>query len=167
MLPDLTVNHHPDEGKDRATFNLPTLEREASRDPHDHRMAFYYARELWYQGHWVGCRVQMMRYLGLPGGWGPERAEAWRILAAIDDHPERWLWKAVGEAPERREPWVDLARLYAEQGAWGHAKAMVRMAEERRDETIYTTQADCWGQAFADLRDLVNEAALGAEVARK
>jgi glycosyltransferase involved in cell wall biosynthesis len=155
-VPGMWVEHHPPvERRFHHNTNLMVLGAAVVEYPGDARMAFYYARELWYTGFYTDCRERMMRFLDLPTGWGPERCEAWRILAAIDDYPERWLWKAVGEAPERREPWCDLARLYLIQERDDEARAMVLFALVRDDPTIYTTQADCWGDDFARLREAV------------
>ena len=150
-VPLMVVEHHPDPSKPREYLGL--LAAGAREEPGDHRMAFYLARELHYVGHWTAARAEFERFLALGGGWPPERAEAYRHLAAIDDHPERWLWRAVGECPARREPWCDLARLYLGQGRGDEARAVIELAAARDDETIYTTSRDCWGEAFEALRE--------------
>jgi hypothetical protein len=158
-LPGLIVEHSsPPERRSHHLSNLMVLGAATVEYPGDHRMAFYYARELWYSGDWDGCREAMSRFLALPDGWGAERCEAYRILAAIDYIPERWLWKAVGEAPERREPWVDLARLALKAGDSERAVTMFMEAERRTDQTVYTTSPDAWGGAFDDLREMISAA---------
>jgi hypothetical protein len=153
-LPRFVVQHtSPPERRSHHHSNLDVLANAIFEYPGDHRMHFYLAREFWYAGQWGDCRLAMMNFLSLPNGWGAERAEAYRILAAIDDYPERWLWKAVGEAPERREPWVDLARLFVSTGDGQRATLMLSEAERRTDETIYTTDPRAWGPGFDALRD--------------
>ena len=90
---------------------------------------------------------------------GPERAEAYRILAAIDYEPERWLWRAIGECPERREPWVDLARWRFLHADVDGAAAAFNEAERRTDDALYTTDPGAWGERFEALR-----AAIGADL---
>lgn len=151
-VPLLTVEHHPDETKSRRQY-IDLLVQGVMDEPNDHRMAFYYARELKYLGAWNAARDQLQRFLAMTGGWPPERAEAWRLLAEIDDDPERWLWKAVAECPERREPFCDLARLYLRHGDGAAARAMTVLAARRVDEGVYTTSRDCWHEAFDTLCD--------------
>jgi glycosyltransferase involved in cell wall biosynthesis len=153
-LPRLVVEHRsPVERRPHHLTNLNVLYQAVVEYPGDHRMAFYYARELWYAGNWDRCREAMTRFLALPGGWAMERAEGYRILAAIDYEPERWLWKAIGEAPERREPWVDLARHYLGVGRDEQAIGALNFAYHRNDDTLYTTDPQCWGAPFQELME--------------
>lgn len=149
-VPLMTVEHWPDETKSRAQY-LDLLAQAARDEPHDHRMAFYYGRELYYRGMWNEARAELVRFLALPGGWPPERSEAYRLLADMDCDPERWLWEAIGQCPERREPRCDLVRLYLEQGKGDEARAMLLLASRCEDDTIYTTSRDCWGRDFDEL----------------
>ena len=156
---DIVVHHHPPAAR-RAhhNTNLDVLAAAVNEYPGDHRMAFYYGRELWYCGSWTDARTQLSRFLALPDGWGAERAEAYRILAAIDDHPERWLWRAVGEAPDRREPWVDLARLKLEQARPVEARALWSLAADRNDRHVYTTDPQAWDENFENLGNTIDRA---------
>lgn len=147
----ITVHHHPGARRPHHDANLRTLEQATWEYPGNHRMAFYYARELWYSGRWDACRTQMVRFLAMPEGWAAERAEGYRILAAIDNEPERWLWRAIGECPERREPWVDLAVLMMKRGNLERGAAFIQEASIRTDESIYTTDQSAWGAPFDNL----------------
>ena len=156
-VPLLTVTHlGATARRPHHDANLDVLLGALEEYPSDHRMAFYTAREAHYAGRWELCRNLMVRFLDLPFGWAPERAEGYRILAAIDDFPERWLWKAIGEAPERREPWVDLSRLCLQRGEFERAATMWNEAALRVDETIYTTDPTAWYDAFDELRDEID-----------
>lgn len=137
--------------------NLSVLRAARLEYPGDHRMAFYYARECWYQGRWDDCRDAMVQFLDLPHGWDAERCEAYRILAAIDDDPERWMWKAVGECPARREPWVDLCRFAVSVGERERAQFLFQEALARPREDLYTTDARAWGDAMTDLAEQIEE----------
>lgn len=104
-----TIEHRADPLKPRSQY-LPLLAQAVNEDPNDDRMAHYYARELFFRGDWTAARTQFVRHLSLPTAvWPAERAQSYRYLAKMDDYPERWLLKAAAEAPDRREPWVDLA----------------------------------------------------------
>lgn len=159
-LPGLVVLHNSNERRPHHDTNLEVLGAASREDPRDHRMAFYYGRELYYRGTWQVARIQLVNFLALPGGWAAERCEAYRLLADMDDYPERWLWKAVGEAPDRREPWVDLAWLFANRKQWDRAMTMILEAGLRTDDTIYTTTPRAWGQEFEHLRVSIEHEAL-------
>jgi glycosyltransferase involved in cell wall biosynthesis len=153
------VDHYPDETKVR--YNVEALRTEHHRNPLDHRMAFYYARELLYSGDYVAARRQFWQFLDMPKGWDTERGEAYRHLASIDAFPERWLWKAIGENALRREPFVDLATLYADKGRWAEAAAVLMLAQSRDNPDIYTTDKRAWGEAWDALNERIKEGLTG------
>jgi glycosyltransferase involved in cell wall biosynthesis len=131
------VHHHPDPGKSRGQY-LELLALATAEDPANARMAHYYARELYFHGNWTSARKEFVRHLSLPDAtWPAERAQSLRYIAKMDDYPERWLWKAVGEDLSRRDAMVDLVDLYVEQGrlleAAGVARRALRIAESPGD----------------------------------
>jgi len=164
-LPNLIVEHtSPPERRSHHLNNLAVLREATHEYPGDHRMLFYCAREYWYAGQWDNCRLYMVKFLNLPGGWDAERCEAYRILAAIDDDPERWLWKAVGECPARREPWVDLCRFALSHREGERATMLYAEAAARPRTDLYTTDPSAWGAAFEDdLREQIIELYEGVE----
>ena len=112
-------------------------------------MAHYYARELFFRGDWNTARAEFVRHLSLPSAvWPAERAQSYRYLAKMDDFPERWLLKAVAEAPDRREPWVDLVDMWMYRGdmvqAAGYASRA--LAIERRVGD-YMSESHSWDDA--------------------
>ena len=111
-------------------------------------MAFYYARELYYAGQYEACRPAMMRFVAMEHAWPTEVGEAWRIMAAIDTYPERWLWKAIAADPLRREPYCDLARAYHAKGQLLEARAVAAVASSLTDDTRYVTDLSCWGEQW-------------------
>jgi glycosyltransferase involved in cell wall biosynthesis len=139
------IDHLADPNKSRASY-LPLLERATAERPDDDRMAHYYARELFFRGDWVAARAEFVRHLSLPTAvWSAERAQSYRYLAKMDDYPERWLLKAVAEAPDRREPWVDLvdhwlAHDQQEQAAGYAARALLI----RGGPGDYMSEAHAW-----------------------
>lgn len=117
----LEIHHHADNSKPRSQY-LPLLEQAVKEDLYDDRNAFYYARELFFYGRYEEATTEFKRHLELPRAtWKPERAASMRYIAKMDDEfsvQEEWLNKAVAEAPDRREAYVDLAKIYYEQGKW-------------------------------------------------
>ena len=140
-----TIEHHPDDTKSRANY-LPLLKLAVTEEPHNPRQKFYLARELFFHGYWGHAREAFMEFLGMPEAtWPAERAEAYRYLAKMDDHPERWLLKAVAEDPGRRDALVDLADLYVAREWWAEASGMAARALRIRDRPgDYMTTAHIW-----------------------
>lgn len=139
------IEHWADPAKPRTQY-LPLLAQATREAPTDDRMAHYYARELFFHGEWVSARAEFVRHLSLPTAvWPAERAQSYRYLAKMDDFPERWLLKAAAEAPERREPWVDLADLWAGRGqddlAAGFAARALMIRGRSGD---YMSEAHSW-----------------------
>jgi glycosyltransferase involved in cell wall biosynthesis len=145
---DITIIHKPDLTKDRSYLldMLATAVREA---PHDHRVRFYYGRELHWRGMWGQARTHLNHFLGMrTATWGAERSEALMMIAAMDYNPIRWYWKAVAECPERREPYVALARFLADHGEPDAARGLLNIAATKVDQSLYIAHTDCWGQPF-------------------
>jgi hypothetical protein len=140
-----TIEHLADETKPRSQY-LPLLEQATKEAPDDDRMAHYYARELFFRGDWTSARAEFMRHLSLPSAvWPAERAQSYRYLAKMDDYPERWLLKAVAEAPDRREPWVDLVDLWLGRNDPVQAAGYAARALAIRGRTgDYMSEAHAW-----------------------
>lgn len=139
------IEHYPDESKSRSSY-LPLLQVAVAEEPHNPRQRFYLGREYSFVGDWVRAREELMAFLKMPEAvWGAERAAAWRLLASMDDRPERWLMKAISDDPERRESWVALADFYATHERWpeaaGAAMRALRITERPGD---YLSEAHAW-----------------------
>lgn len=144
-VPDMVIEHRADDTKPRSQY-LPLLAQAVAEAPDDDRMAHYYARELFFRGDWVAARQEFVRHLSLPSAvWPAERAQSYRYLAKMDDYPERWLLKAVAEAPDRREPWVDLVDLWESRTqpeiARGFAVRTLAITQRAGD---YMSEAHAW-----------------------
>ena len=104
----------------------------------------------------------LKRHLALPTAtWADERCASMRLLAKdyfaleMAGEAERWIFRAVGEAPHLREPWLDLADLAYHQKDWhcvlwatGRALAITQ-----RPRT-YISEAASWGEHPWDLASL-------------
>ena len=148
----LLISHHPDPNKSRGHY-METLELSVKEDPHCPRNAFYYARELVYYFRWDEAIVALKRYLEMPEAtWVNDRCYAMRVLGqaylAKEDSQmaESWYHRAAGEAPNTREPWVALARLYHNQHRWAecYGAAMRALSLTQRD-FVYTSEPASWG----------------------
>jgi len=146
---DLEIHHHADNTKSRSQY-LPLLQLAVEEDLEDDRNAYYYARELFYNGRNDEAATQFMRHLSLPRAtWPPERANSMRFLAKCRPaEAEFWLRSAVKEAPGRREALVDLCKLYYSQSDWRnlltHAEAALAITEKPLE---YLCEAEAWGAA--------------------
>lgn len=151
---DLEIHHHPDHSKSRGQY-LPLLAMAVDEDPADDRNAFYYARELFFHSH-PKAADEFKRHLSLPRAtWKPERAASMRYLAKIEaDQAQAWLLRAAAEAPDRREAWVELARLNFDKD-WASCYAFALRALSITEKPLeYLCEEFAWGAVPYDLAAL-------------
>lgn len=148
----LLVVHKPDPTKSRGQY-LDLLRVSIEEDPRDPRNAFYYARELSFNRQWQEAIDQCHRYLALPGAtWDGERCYAMRVIARCYgemgrlDEALNWARRSVAEAPNSREPWVEVAALAYALQRWPecYGAATSALAIEQR-ELVYTCDPEVWG----------------------
>lgn len=150
---NLQIHHFPDTTKSRGQY-FPLLELSVKEDPMDDRNAFYYARELYFHGMFEKAAAEFKRHLSLPTArWAPERAAAFRYLAKCEsDHAIKYLITAADEAPEFREPWVDLAYEYYLTQEWQLCfNAASKAVAIKEKPLVYLNEADAWGSKPHDL----------------
>ncbi|MEI2423338.1 tetratricopeptide repeat protein, partial [Arthrospira platensis SPKY2] len=154
----LLVSHHPDPTKSRGQY-MDLLELSVQEDPSCPRNAFYYARELTFYRRWVDAVVALNKYLDNPNAsWPNERCYAMRLMAqayeALGDQmqAQRWLERATREAPNTREPWVELADLARRTRQWqvSYDAATTALAITNK-ELVYTMDPTVWGARPHDL----------------
>jgi tetratricopeptide (TPR) repeat protein len=153
---DLEIHHHPDHTKSRAQYG-DLLAIAVAESPDDDRVAFYWARELFYMGRHDEAVAEFQRYLRLPSAvWRPERAAAYRFMAKCEPaRKEHWLKFAVLEAPDRREGWHDLALLYYDTGAWMSCLMAAQNCLSIKEMPLeYLCEAEAWGSSPYDLAAL-------------
>jgi tetratricopeptide (TPR) repeat protein len=149
----LEIHHHPDNTKSRGQY-FPLLEQAVHEDPLDDRNAFYYARELFYNGFYDKAYTEFQRHLSLPKAtWKPERAASLRFIAKCKvDEAETWLVKAVKEDPGRREPLVELSLWGYVNGDWSTCVKSARKAIEITEKPLdYLCEEFAWGALPYDL----------------
>ncbi len=151
-VPGMRLEHHPDPEKGRGDY-LRLLELAVAEAPADPRDRHYLGREYMFRGRWQEAIGALKAHLALPGAvWRPERAASMRYIARClaalgrGEEAELWLLRAAFEAPEQREPLVELARLMAGQQRWPECERYCRLALAiRRRDMDYATEADAWG----------------------
>jgi tetratricopeptide (TPR) repeat protein len=150
---DLEIHHHADSTKPRSQY-MPLLAQSVKEDPTDDRNAFYYARELYFYGEYEKSIEEFKRHLSLPKAvWKPERAASMRYLAKMTNgiEKEEWLKKAVREAPDRREAYVDLAHLYYKDQSWEACLDVTENALDIVEKPLeYLCEEYAWGYAPYD-----------------
>lgn len=149
----LEIHHHPDNTKSRGQY-FPLLAMAVAESPNDDRNAYYYARELYFNGMYKEATVEFKRHLGLPTAvWGPERAASMRYLAKMEpDLREEWLTKAHQEAPHRREALVELAQHMYEAQNWKECLKYSKKALDIKEKPLdYLCEDFAWGWLPWDL----------------
>jgi tetratricopeptide (TPR) repeat protein len=124
---DLTITQHADLTKDRSK-NLKLLEDAVAEDPYSVRMMWYLAREYHMQGEDQDAIVTFRKYLNLKPTWEAERSWACifvsRCYRNLNLHLDSiaWLHYAIRTAPDLRDPYLELARIYADSELWSMAE---------------------------------------------
>ena len=155
------LDHHADPAKSRGQY-LPLLELSVAEAPEDDRNTHYLGREYLFYGRWDDCIRTLERHLSLPTAvWADERCASMRFLARAwrqKGRPEQarwWLWRAIGEAPHLREPYLELARLLYEEAEWDGVVYLCRQALAITDRPqTYICEAEAWGSLPWDLLSL-------------
>jgi tetratricopeptide (TPR) repeat protein len=148
----LKIHHFPDNTKSRSQY-FPLLELAVVEDPEDDRNAHYLGREYFYHGQYDKAAAELKRHLSLPKAvWAPERAKSMRMLAVcLPTEGEAWLLRAAAEAPDTREPWLDLAILYYHRQDWTSSLAAAeRCLKITERPATYINEPEAWGPAPYD-----------------
>lgn len=144
------VHHHPDSSKSRAQY-LPLLELAVKEDPNGDRNMFYLGRELMYNHRNDEAVKYLRRHLDI-STWDAERSASMRYLGKLTQDSEKWFLKACAEAPNRREPWSDLARFYYEKARWPECLGAVESALRIVDKPLdYICEPEAWGSFVHDI----------------
>lgn len=157
----LLVSHHPDPTKSRGQY-MPLLELAVKEDPRCPRNAFYHARELTFYSRWDEAITALNKYLAMPEAtWQNERCYAMRLLAKSYDakgngwEALKWARLAVAEAPNTREPWVELSMLCYRFRMWAEGYAAAKSALNITDKAlVYTMDPSVWTEKPWDLASI-------------
>lgn len=161
FIPEMTLKHYPDCKKSREQY-LPLLELSVKEDPFDDRNMHYLGREYMFYGMWDKSITTLTKHLSLPKAvWKSERcasmryiAECYRQKGDINTAFE-WLYKAIAESSQSREPYIDFAKLCMDTEDW---EGVVYMCENalkiNRREISYISDGSVWGAFPYDLLSL-------------
>lgn len=152
------MKHLPDPTKSRAQY-MDLLDMAVKEDPNCARMAFYYARELFYQYRYNEAIEAFDRYLAMPDAiWAPERSYAHRAIGQCHDAlgksviAEIAFLRACAEEPHTRDGWYHLAKHYYRQSNWSQCYAAARRCTMTDfNNYAYTADAAAWGWEPYDL----------------
>ena len=158
VLNDLRVDHWPDKAKSRDGY-LPLLEQAYAEEPHEPRMAHYYARELVYRERWQEALDVFSRYMTISDpAYVNERAKSLLYMAQcferLDrlDEARRHYRLATAEAPQMRETWVALAERAYKDKDWPASYAAARAALALADPFAgQITDPHAWDHTAEDL----------------
>jgi tetratricopeptide (TPR) repeat protein len=157
-LAGVETHHHPDPSKSRSQY-LPLLAMSVKEDPYNDRNAFYYGRELYFYGRYMEAAQELKRHLEIPTAhWAPERAASMRFIGkSLPAEAEIWFRKAIDQAPGRREPYVDLAKLYYERQDWEKCLEAAQGALAIEEKPLeYLCEAEAWGSAPYDYASIAS-----------
>ena len=149
---EIVLEHHPDPGKSRRGY-LELLELSVKERPGDDRNAHYLGREYMFHGRWDEAIRELKRHLSLPTAtWAAERCASMRFLSrcylAKGDRGEaaRWALRAVAEAPDLRESWVQAEEAaYAAEDWAAVAFFGGKAVEIEKKSGCYINEERAWG----------------------
>ena len=155
IIPDIILEHHPDPNKSRGDY-LRLLKIDVDEKPEDDRARHYYARELMFNGQNEEAIKQFIIHLNLPKAtWQPERCASMRYIAKCSSdfkEKEKWLYRAMAEAPYLREPYIDMAFVQYQQKNWYGLIYFCEQALYIKDNPkIYTNDPKAWNETPYDL----------------
>lgn len=149
--------HHPDDTKSRSNY-LPLLRTGYIERPHDHRMAFYYGRELYLASNIPGLKPDVKQAMRNISGkvlrktielkeHEKNRAEVsycWRVIGQMEDNEEAYH-KSIEELPTHREPYIWYADWLYYQKRFDEAISYVHKALDiKHRANDYTVEYRCW-----------------------
>ena len=153
----LILHHYPDPSKPK-TRRLPLLELAAEENPRDDRAMFWLGREYFFYGKYDPAVETLKKHLSLPSAkWAEERSASMGFIARCYEAREdmsqakAWLFRALAECPDVREPYLGLVKLGYREGDWPLTCAMAEKGMSIiHDSGSYLVQPESWGAALYD-----------------
>ncbi|MDR2657038.1 MAG: glycosyl transferase family 2 [Oscillospiraceae bacterium] len=160
-LPGMQLDHHPDPAKSRGSY-LPLLEMAAAESPENDRNIHYLGREYMFYRRWQDCIDTLKKHLALPSAtWKEERCASMRYIGRCYENlgqtsaAMEYYWKAIGEAPFLREPYIEMAKMLYRQEDWYGVLFLVDKILKIRTRTAsYICEADAWGALPYDIASM-------------
>ena len=160
-LSNIILNHFPDTTKSRGSY-LKLLELSVKEDPLDDRNMHYLGREYMYYHEWKKCITTLKKHLKLESAkWNLERAASMRYIARsyinlnkIND-AENWYKKAIEEAENVREGYVELGMLYNSQKKYlDSICCLLNALKIKNKDMVYINEVFCWDGTIYDVLSL-------------
>lgn len=153
----MVLKHYPDITKPRSQY-LPLLELSVKENPLDDRAMFWLGREYVYNKDFDKGIETLKKHLSLPTAkWKEERSASMRFIARCYDEKGNkkeakvWLFRALGECPDVREPYLALVRAGYMEKNWPLVFAMAEKGLAIRESTgSYLVDPESWGSALYD-----------------
>ena len=157
-IEEIVLNHYPDNTKSRGSY-LELLELSVEEDPLDDRNMHYLGREYMYYQKWEECINTLKKHLELKSAtWNLERAASMRYIARSylnlgnETEAEFWYKKAIEEASNVREGYVELAMLYNNKRNWlDSIYYLLKALMIKTKEMVYVNEVFCWDNTIDDL----------------
>lgn len=155
--PSIQLNHLPDKSKSRGQY-LNLLEISKKENPQDSSTVFWLGREYMYYGEYDKAIETLKEHLALENAiWDQERCASMRFISRCEKakgnikEAKSWLYKAIAECPEVREPYMDMVRFGYELKDWVLAFHMVEEALKIQERQIsYLAEDSCWDYSLFD-----------------
>lgn len=155
--PAIHLKHYPDSTKSRNNY-LNLLELSAKEFPTYDRNIHYLGREYMFHKRFDEAISTLKYHLTLPSAtWRDERCASMRYIAQCYREKEEyeeasmWLYRAIGEAPYLREPYIALAELGYYDNDWPKVYHMVDAALKITHRTgSYLDEESSWGYTLYD-----------------
>lgn len=155
---NIKLNHFP-VPKDSRNSYLALLEQAVKEMPESDRMRHYLGREYLFHGKWEDCIRTLTEHLNMPSStWKEERCASMRYIAQaysaknMPDEAVKWLYRAIGEAPHLREPYVELAKILYKEKNWPGVYHMVHEALKIKEKSAtYINEGYAWDYTLYDL----------------
>ena len=155
---DIVLNHYPDNTKSRSSY-LNLLELSVKEDPLDDRNMHYLGREYMYYGEYEKCINTLKKHLNLDSAkWDLERSASMRYIGRcylnLNNVEEAIFWykKAIEEAPNMRDGYVELGMLYYSQNKWlDSIKYLIQALMISKKELVYMNEVFSWDNTIYDI----------------
>lgn len=160
-IDSITLNHYPDHKKSRNSY-LKLLELSVKEDPEDDRNMHYLGREYMFNQLHDKCIKTLKKHLKLKSAtWTLERAASMRFIArsykAKNDfkNAKKWYLKAINEAPNLRDAYVERALLaYEENNYKAIEKYCLKALQIKNHQKVYINETFSWDSTIFDLLSL-------------
>ena len=160
-IKDVTLHHYPDDKKSRSSY-LPLLELAVKENPENDRNMHYLGREYMFYRMYDKAIDTLTGHLALPSAtWADERAASMRYIArcrlALNQTAlaECWFLRAIAEAPNVREAYVEYSRLLYDRKDWHGVIFFLNKALEIKNRSVsYINVPQSWGALPYDLISL-------------